>query len=318
MKGGAWRGNALAVAAAATVASIVAVIVIAAISGASLSHIFDHVHGGWIVIVAAAEAASFVPYMVAYRQAAVASGQTPPKLTIVIAAVLAGFGPFVAGGGFTLDRKVLTEVYGDRETARVQVIGLVALEWAVLAPLVWLAAVILLIDGAAITGSLPWYWAIGVPLGFAAALWATRPQHTLAWLRRSALLAGLIDGIRVIHALLGAPLRTSPAWVAMLLYWLLELVALYAAMRLFGVHLGLVRTGLAYGTGYVVTRRSLPLAGAVVTEVLLTFALHWCGAPLGPALAAVVAYRLCNLALTTGPSLLANRGLTRALDTSAI
>jgi hypothetical protein len=72
---------------------------------------------------------------------------------------------------------------------------------------------------------------------------------------------------------------------------------------------------LAYGTGYVVTRRSLPLAGAAITEVLLTFALHWVGAPLGPALGAVVAYRLFNLILVSVPSLLANRLLHPSLAT---
>lgn len=59
---------------------------------------------------------------------------------------------------------------------RVQVIGLVAMEWAGLAPLVWLAAAVILLIG----GSLPWYWAIGVPLGFIAGLWATKPEHSLA------------------------------------------------------------------------------------------------------------------------------------------
>ena len=70
---------------------------------------------------------------------------------------------------------------------------------------------------------------------------------------------------------------------------------------------------LAYATGYVVTRRSLPLAGAAITEVLLTFALHWVGVPLGPALAAVATYRLFNLILLAIPALLANRLLDPAL-----
>jgi uncharacterized membrane protein YbhN (UPF0104 family) len=312
------RGNALAVSAGAVLASIVAVIVIAAITGVSLHRIFDHVSGGWFIVVAAAGLASVLPYLVAYRQLTVASGEQPPKLSVVLAVVVAGFGPFVAGGGFNLDRKVLTEVYGDRDTARVQVIGLIALEWAVLAPLVWLAAVILLIGGDHIQASLPWYWAIGVPLGFGVVLWATRPEHRLRWLRRFTYLAGLIDGIRMIHTFLRSPLRTSPAWLSMLLYWLIEVAALYAALRMFGVHLGVVRTALAYGTGYVVTRRSLPLAGAAITEVLLTFALHWCGAALGPALAAVVVYRLFNLVVAAGPALIASRGLLRALDTGSL
>jgi uncharacterized membrane protein YbhN (UPF0104 family) len=312
------RDNAAAISALSLVGAIIAIVVIAAISGASLHHIFDHINAGWIVVVAAAELASFLVYMVAYRQLTVINGQQAPKLSIVIAVVLAGFGPFVTGGGFSLDRKVLESVYDSRETARVQVIALVALEWAVLAPLVWLAAVIMLITGAHAEGGLPWYWAIGVLLGFAAGLWITRPEHSLAWLRRFASLAGLIEGIRTIHTILRNPVGTSPAWLPMLLYWLLELAALYAALRLFGIHLGVVRTTLAYGTGYVVTRRSLPLAGAVVTEVLLPLALHWVGAPLGPALAAVVVYRACNLALASGPSWLAGRRLTHQLDLGSI
>jgi uncharacterized membrane protein YbhN (UPF0104 family) len=93
----------------------------------------------------------------------------------------------------------------------------------------------------------------------------------------------------------------------MAVYWVAEIVALYAALRLFGAHVSPLRVAVAYGTGYIVTRRSLPLAGAVVTEVVLTFALHWLGAPLGPALAAVAVYRLFNLILIAGPALLASR-----------
>lgn len=311
------RKNPLAVSVSAVVAAILAVVVLAAITGISLARVFNHVSAGWMVIVAAAETATVVPYVVAYRQLAVVSGQRPPKLWVVIAVVLAGFGPFVAGGGFNLDRKVLTSVYGDEETARVQVVGLIALEWAVLAPMVWLAALILLVQGVSLQGSLAVYWVIGVPLGFVAVLWATKPEHSLAFLRRSAHLAGVIDGIRVIHGFLRSPWRTASAWASMLVYWLIELIALYAALRMFGVHVGVVRTTLAYGTGYIVTRRSLPLAGAAITEILLTFALHWCGAALGPALAAVVVYRLFNLVLAAGPSLLANRRLLRGLATAS-
>lgn len=99
----------------------------------------------------------------------------------------------------------------------------------------------------------------------------------------------------------------------MTLYWAAEIVAVYAALRMFGVALNPARVVLAYGTGYVVTRRSLPLAGAAITEVLLTFALHWVGAPLAPALAAVVTYRLFNLILISVPSLLANQQLRPSL-----
>ena len=244
--------------------------------------------------------------MLAYRQMTVVAGLQPPSLPVIITVVLSGFGPFVVGGGFRLDQAALTKVYGDRQTARVQVAGLIALEWAVLAPFACLSAIVLLIDGRHVMGSLLWPWALCVPAGFALGLWLTVPGRSISLAAPLRPVAAALDGVGLLHQLIRAPVRTSPAWLSMTLYWAAEIVALYAALRMFGVHLSPARVVLAYGTGYVVTRRSLPLAGAAITEVLLTFALHWVGAPLGPALAAVVTYRMFNLILVSVPSLLAN------------
>jgi uncharacterized membrane protein YbhN (UPF0104 family) len=307
------RPNALVLSGLAIVAAVVAVIVVAAASGVSLDRVFEHFRPRWIVVVAIAEAVSFVPYMLAYRQMTVVAGLRPPSLPVTITVVLSGFGPFVVGGGFRLDQAALMKVYGDRQTARVQVVGLIALEWAVLAPFACVSAIVLLITGANVMGSLLWPWALCVPAGFALGLWLTVPERKLSALRRFGPIAAALDGIGLLHQLIRAPGRTAPAWLSMTLYWAAEIVALYAALRMFGVHLNPARLVLAYGTGYVVTRRSLPLAGAAITEVLLTFALHWVGTPLGPALAAVVTYRLFNLILVSVPSLLANRLLHPAL-----
>jgi uncharacterized membrane protein YbhN (UPF0104 family) len=293
--------------------ALVAVIVVAALSGVSLTRVFAHFHPEWIVVVAIAGALSFFPYLLAYRQITALGGVHPPRVPVIITVVLSGFGPFVIGGGFRRDEAVLTEVYGNRQTARVQVAGLIALEWAVLAPLACLCAIVLLVQDANVMGSLLWPWALCVPAGFALGLWLSVPERTLRPLRRFAVIEGALDGVGMLHQFIRAPGRTAPAWLSMTLYWAAEIVALYSALRMFGVHLSPVRVILAYATGYVVTRRSLPLAGAAITEVLLTFALHWVGAPLGPALAAVVAYRLFNLILICGPSLLANRFLGSSL-----
>ena len=307
------RPNALILSGLAIVAAVVAVIVVAAVSGVSLDRVFEHFRPRWIVVVAIAETVSFVPYTLAYRQMTVVAGQQPPSLPVTITVVLSGFGPFVVGGGFRLDQAALMKVYGDRQTARVQVIGLIALEWAVLAPFACLSAIVLLITGAHVMGSLLWPWALCVPAGFALGLWLTVPGRSRSLLRRLTPIAAVLDGIGLLHRLIRAPGRTAPAWLSMTLYWAAEIVALYAALRMFGIALNPARVVLAYGTGYVVTRRSLPLAGAAITEVLLTFALHWVGTPLGPALAAVVTYRLFNLVLVSGPSLLANRLLDPSL-----
>ena len=291
----------------AILAAAVAVIVLAVVSGASLTRVFAHVHASWLLGIAIATVASFPPYMLAYRQMTTIAGLRAPNLSTVAATVLSGFGPFQVGGGFHLDQSALQAVYGDDRTAQVQVVGLIALEWAVLAPVACLCAVILLASGARVMGSLLWAWTLGVPVGFALGLWLSVPERRRAWLRRIGFVSRLLDGIGLLHRLIRDPLRTAPAWLGMAAYWAAEIVALYASLRLFGVGLSPVRVILAYATGYVVTRRSLPLAGAAFTEVLLTFGVHWLGAPLGPALAAVAAYRLFNLVLTAVPSLIAAR-----------
>ena len=128
------RPNALILSALAIVAAIVAVIVVAAVSGVSIDRIFEHFRPWWIVVLAIAETVSLLPYVLAYRQMAVVAGLQPPSLPVTVAVVLSGFGPFVVGGGFRLDQAALMKIYGDRQTARIQVVGLIALEWAVLAP----------------------------------------------------------------------------------------------------------------------------------------------------------------------------------------
>ena len=62
---------------------------------------------------------------------------------------------------------------------------------------------------------------------------------------------------------------------------------------------------LAYATGYVLTRRSLPAGGAGVVDVLMTFALVWVGVPLAPALLGVITYRVFNFWLPVIPALAA-------------
>jgi uncharacterized membrane protein YbhN (UPF0104 family) len=307
------RPNAIIVSGLAIASAVAAVIALAAITGVSLDRIFEHFRPWWIVVVAIAETVSFVPYTLAYRQMMVVAGLQPPSLPVTITVVLAGFGPFVVGGGFGFDQAALMKVYGDRQTARVQVVGLIALEWAVLAPIACLSASVLLIAGANVMGSLLWPWALCVPAGFAVGLWLTVPGRSLPRLRRFGPIAAVLDGVGLLHQLIRAPRRTAPAWLSMTLYWAAEILAVYAALRMFGVDLDAARVIVAFATGYVVTRRSLPLAGAVITEVLLTFALHWVGVALGPALAAVVTYRLFNLILVSVPSLLANRLLHPSL-----
>jgi hypothetical protein len=60
----------------------------------------------------------------------------------------------------------------------------------------------------------------------------------------------------------------------------------------------------------------MPLGGAGATEALMTFALHWVGQPVVPALVAVVIYRVFNFLLPVAPALLVRRRV-RPLLTAA-
>jgi hypothetical protein len=105
-----------------------------------------------------------------------------------------------------------------------------------------------------------------------------------------------------------APARPR-AWLGIGVYWAADITVLYGALRACGVELGVGRLIVAYATGYVATRRSLPLGGAGVTEALMTYALYWVHVPLAPALAAVVIYRGFNFLVVAAPAVMSYRGL---------
>jgi uncharacterized membrane protein YbhN (UPF0104 family) len=218
-----------------------------------------------------------------------------------------------------LDQEVLRATGSDARTARVRVLAQAALEWVVLAPAAWIASIVLLISGSRAMPSLLWPWAVVTPIGIAVGLWATAPERKLSWIqnRQSDTPGQALDAIRIIHRLLRDPLDGWQAWLGTAAYWVADITAFYAACRTFGLQVSGGAVIVAYGTGYVLTRRALPLAGAGITEFLLTLALHWVGEPLGPALAAVVAYRVFNLVLASTPALFAHRQLDRWLRSPA-
>jgi uncharacterized membrane protein YbhN (UPF0104 family) len=225
------------------------------------------------------------------------------------AAVVAGFGPLSPRSGFSLDTGLWREAGLDADQSANLVLLLALLEYAVLAPATFVAALVLSTEAyQAQSGLLP-SWVLGVPIGAAVAI-------PLILLRRR-----LPDrrGFRALNRGLNAVvgvwrlLRTRAGLVAasgMALYWAADIAA-------FGVCLAAVHRGhipiavliVGYATGYALTRRSLPLAGAGAVEALLPFAMSWVSRPLRVAVASVFAYRLINLWLPLIPSLIAVRQL---------
>jgi uncharacterized membrane protein YbhN (UPF0104 family) len=265
-------------------------------------------HWEWMVIALGGQAIGVLGYAVAYREVArVDSGPTIPRRGAV-ALVAAGFAPFVAGGGFHLDLHALRQAGLTLREARVRVMGLGALEYAVLAPAACATAIFLLVRGSTTHGAITWPWAIGVPAGFVFAALAL-PLRTRFRARgpvRDAIAHGL-DAVYVLRCIVVQPRDHGvAAFVGTTVYWFGEFVSLWGCLYTFVGHPPLIaRVILGYATGYALTRRTLPIGGAGVVELLLPFALHWVGMPLAPAVLGVFTYRLFNLWLPLIPGVAA-------------
>lgn len=302
----------------ATLIAVLAVLVIAHVTSAdAIGRAFGRFHPAWIALIAGAELFTYPAYMAAYRSIAQAHGHAPLALPLVARIVVAGFGPFSIGGGFGIDRRALRALHEDERSARVRVLALGALEWAVLAPTTSGVAIVLLTQRAHVLPSLLWPWAVLVGLGFGFGLWvsATRRIERMSRLggRRREWLANALEGVALLRMLALNPRTYAGAWLGTALYWAADIGAFYGGLRTFGLDPGAGRVIIAYATGYVATRRSLPLGGAGLTEVLMTYSLYWVRQPLAPALGAVVAYRLFNFLLAAMPALIAHGQLDALL-----
>jgi uncharacterized membrane protein YbhN (UPF0104 family) len=263
-------------------------------------------HPGWVLVIILLTPVAVGGYAIAYRAVArLDHGPTVP-LRAAMRVVTAGFGPFVVAGGFAADQRFLTGAGTPERHARVLVLGLAALEYAVLAPAACACAVILLVTGApAVQPGLLWSWAIAVPIGFAVGFWRAAHQHRervkWAWLR------DCLDAVALLGDLARDPIRHAAAWIGMAVYWSAEIAMLDAGLRLFGTTLDAAHVAIAYATGYALTRRSMPLGGAGATIVLMSLAVHWVGVPLASALPPVVAYRIANFLLPALPAIRSHR-----------
>jgi uncharacterized membrane protein YbhN (UPF0104 family) len=300
--------------AVATGLAAIAVLVLARATGVDkVGRAFTNLEPKWIALIACGELLSYVAYTIAYRSIAQVHGHPPLALPLVARVVIAGFGPFSIGGGFGIDVQALQALHEDEHSARVRVLALGTLEWAVLAPIASVTSIVLLIQDANILPSLLWPWAIAVPIGFGFALWASVPDRIerisemrggqLQWLARA------LEGVGVLHTLIRHPHSYIGAWFGTALYWAADIGAFYGALRTFGLSPDMGKVIIAYATGYAATRRSLPLGGAGITEFLMTYSLYWVREPLAPSLAAVIAYRAFNFLLAATPALIAHRQL---------
>jgi uncharacterized membrane protein YbhN (UPF0104 family) len=264
-----------------------------------------HPHWLWLGVAVVGEALAYVGYIAAYREVARVEDGAELEVPKATALVVAGFGVFVHGGGFALDRTALRRAGLPERDARRRVLGLGMLEYAVLAPATLVAAVVVVIWHPTISTSLTLPWIIGVPAGGVIALTALRFQEAVSrWPLIGRPLARSLQALALVLTLLRSPLRHGLAAIGALVYWAGDIFCLWCTLHAFSAHTPPVaQLIVGYATGYALTRRALPLGGAGIVEALLPFALGWLKIALLPALLAVFAYRLINLWLPMIPAL---------------
>ena len=305
--------------AAAAVLFVAALAVMAAIAG--WGSVVHHVHSHlalWFAAAFAAEAAAFCAYVLAYR--AVAAVEDGPRLSLVEATelVAVGFGAFLAKGGAALDSKALRSRGGTEHEGEVRVLALDALEHAPLAPAACAAAITLLVQGRHKPGldfTIP--WATLVPLGAVLALIGVRHRRRFAgehgWRGK---LGDVLDGIDILFRLAREWRAHWLAFLGATVYWAGDVACLWASLKPFGAAPRFAPIVLAHAVGYVLTRRTLPLAGAGIVEVLMPLTLVAAGAPFAGAILGVLVYRILNLWLPLLPATLALPRLRRRFGNS--
>jgi uncharacterized membrane protein YbhN (UPF0104 family) len=257
----------------------------------------------WFAVAFAAELVAFVGYVFAYRS--VAHIDDGPRIGWKESAsvVAVGFAAFLAKGGGALDSKVLRG-RGSKRDGEVRVLALDALEHAPLAPAACAAAIALLVEGQRKPGldfSIP--WATLVPIGAVAAFVGVRHRERFVgeggWRGH---LGQALEGIRLLFRLAAEWRVHWPGFVGSSLYWAGDLVCLWASLKPFGATPALPAIVLAHAVGYVLTRRTLPFAGAGLVEVLMPLTLVAAGAPFAGAVLGVGVYRVFNLWLPLIPA----------------
>ena len=253
---------------------------------------------------------SHVGYTVAYREVLRSKGGPSTSVGHLGASVLAGFGLLTPRAGFTLDRTILRDHGLSVAAARGRVLTLGMLEYALLGPLAFVCAVVLFAENFPARGGVLESWLIGLPLGAAivGALFVLRrriPLHGRGWepLHR------MLDAVAAMLAVVTHSRAGVVAAAGMALYWVADIAALGACLAIVQHAVPVDVLVVGYATGYALTRRSLPFAGAGAAEALMPFAMHWMTVPLAAAVFAVFAYRLCNLWLPLAPAALSLRHL---------
>ena len=331
------------VALAAGVALIVTAVLVVSIGRfAGFTKLGDTLDGavwGWLGLCALGQIGVFVGYAGAFRSSVAGAGDLvdeprPPGsdgttgsttdrdpasrhgpqvgVWYSVKVALAGFGltQLVAAGGaagmaFTF--WVLRRLGFSKRNAMVQLITLNTAVYLVFGGLGWLGALVGLLDPA-VPKAMTLSWLTGFVAVIAVARWFTQPHRAAAFGAadrtgrfRRALAVGVTAAARVRACTRTADGRRLLNWS--LLYWIGDLVSLWAALRAFGVTVSVAAIVVAYVMGYLAQSVPIPLIATGGVDAATTFTLRAVGVPIEVALLGVVAHRVFAFWLPVFPGL---------------
>jgi hypothetical protein len=289
----------LALTAAAAVIAMGAAVGMAIAAGPSevLSRV-ERLEPLWIAIAAGARLASYFGYALAHRRVTAACGRSELEADTAARVVAFGAGATSVKGGFSIDVRALRGAGASLSQARAHVAALALLEYIVLALAGWVCS-LLLIGRPGVQPVAVWPWIIGVPagVGLAVLAWPGLRRRTRPG-RAGARLESVVGGAEILAREWRRPVTALAALGGMTVYWAAEACALWASLRAFGISCAPSIAILGCATGYVLTPRGLPLAGAGITEALVPVSLMWLGVPLAAAVPAALVSELTRLAVS--------------------
>jgi uncharacterized membrane protein YbhN (UPF0104 family) len=257
----------------------------------------------WLPVAVGFVAISHFGYALAYREVLRSQGGPSVSFRRISVSVLAGFGMLTPRAGFTLDHGVWCEHGLSEDAARGRVLTLGMLEYGLLAPAAFICAVVLFVENFPAKDGVVVSWLLGVPVGalIVGCLFVLRRWLPVSgWLWTA--MRRMLDAVSAMVRVVGSSRDGLLAAGGMALYWAADIAALGACLAVVQHPVSAEVLVVGYATGYALTRRSLPFAGAGAAEALMPFAMHWMTVPLAAAVLAVFAYRLCNVWLPLAPA----------------
>jgi uncharacterized membrane protein YbhN (UPF0104 family) len=265
----------------------------------------------WFGLCAAGQLIAYFGYSLALRATAGVDNGVELSLPTSLAVVSVGFGPMFSAntsGGFSVDYLTLRHAGMSKKRSTRRVLGLSALEYAVLAPAVAVFGLLLFLGvGGHAPGDVALPWLAVIP-GALVGAWLTSPKRKDRFessasdgiFKRS--IAHVVGALTVVRSLIEDWRHHGTAFAGAALYWFGDILTFWAALRVFGIALPVGVLILVYGTGWALTRRSLPFGGPGLVEILLAYSLTWFHVDFAAAAAGVVAYRLFNFWLALLPA----------------